>query len=200
MLRALPLALAACTATAAAQDLPPMGSLEPCLETHFDPARYEQALTAIGWVRVDAAERDTALDMLTDAILPVSDKDFAWTDADADDKRAQQRAGFDRLTAGRQLYVRQGEALFIGGSQAPDGRRRVECYMAARTGGVIAEIIEMGLTRDFAVTRDGIVRAALGPHGMPDGATFWMAAARADLSGGLAAPLGIFTRLELTAN
>jgi hypothetical protein len=80
---------------------PQMDGVEPCLATHFDPARYLADLGALGWQPIAPETRGAALSWLSDAFLPLSEEGFDYAGAgDPAPRRAEQLQRWDDMTAG----------------------------------------------------------------------------------------------------
>jgi hypothetical protein len=85
---------------------PQMDGVEPCLATHFDPARYLADLGALGWQPIAPETRGAALSWLSDAFLPLSEEGFDYAGAgDPAPRRAEQLQRWDDMTAGRNILM-----------------------------------------------------------------------------------------------
>lgn len=183
-----------------AQEVTGPDGLEPCLETHFDPARYQAELEALGWALVPETDRPAAIDALSDAFLAVLEASYNHDRQDAQAIRIDQRAYWDDLTKDRRILTRDGQVLFIGGDRSEDGRLRVSCWLATDDDPLVDGLQQI-LTDSGHARRDGdLVRGALMAQPLPDSnATldFYLVDYEGDAMA-LAAAQGLLTRVIIT--
>ncbi|GAA5072979.1 hypothetical protein N0B44_15015 [Roseibacterium beibuensis] len=177
-----------------------VGSLEPCLDTHFDPARYVADLQAMGWQPVPEATRGPALDRLSDAFLALLVVEFDPAAAETAGLRQAQRADWAARTDGRNLLQREGQTLFIGGDLAPDGRQRVLCWMATGPDdALMSELWAIWTETGHTDQAGAVTRAAIPETPTPTpGATFAFYAVSTPqdaMTPSLAASQGLLTQL-----
>lgn len=151
-------------AAAQAQEGPRLNGLEPCLQTHFDPARYVADLVAAGWHPLAEGERDAALLALTDAFLVMRGTDFDPAAPEASTTRAEHRAHWAGETAGRNMFQRGAQTLFIAGDAHTDGRLRVTCWFAAPEGDAVMADVWRIMERAGRTDQAGVVTRAAIPE------------------------------------
>jgi hypothetical protein len=124
------------------------GTVEPCLSPHGDRDLYLAGLAGTGWTDLDPAARDTALDMLADAYLPI----ILGVDLPLDAlvaRRDEARAFWDDLSQNRTLMGRDGQVLLLAGFLSPEGQMIVECWVAGPEDPVTDDIMSLiGATYD----------------------------------------------------
>jgi hypothetical protein len=105
------------------------GTVEPCFSGHGDRDLYRAGLTATGWTDLPDEARPNALDMLSDAYLPIIlgvDQPLEALVA----RRAEARLFWEDLARNRTLMGRDGQVLLLAGFLSPDGKMIVECWVA----------------------------------------------------------------------
>lgn len=174
---------------------PDLPWLEPCLEGHFQPELYRNALADRGWQLMDDDARAGALARLADAFLPLLEGDA--TDLEARRHEAQVHwAGF---SDGRSLMARGDAVLMLAGASTEAGHRAVECWVVlddpALAEGLIADA-EGGAAIDAATP----AYAVYGPVALESGAMLMLLAARqtAPPEALLAATHGLLIRTEFS--
>jgi hypothetical protein len=124
------------------------GTVEPCLSGHGDRDLYRAGLTGTGWTDLEPAARDTALDMLADAYLPIIlgvDQPLETLVA----RRAEARAFWEDLSRNRTLMGRDGQVLLLAGFLSPEGQMIVECWVAGPENPVTDDMMALiGATYD----------------------------------------------------
>lgn len=182
---------------------PQMDGVEPCLATHFDPARYLADLGALGWQPIAPETRGAALAWLSDAFLPLSEEGFDYAGAgDPAPRRAEQLQRWDDMTAGRNILVRGQQVLFIGGDTAEDGRRRISCWLAAATGDpLMTRLFDIWAASGLVSAGPTVSRAGIPETPLPGGGTFSVRGVRTlpGATPGLSAHEGLLIRVVLDA-
>lgn len=145
----------------------PIGPVRACLDGHFDPERYREALEAAGWERAGPEIRADITMRLADAFEPVTPAREGLGRDDADALRALRsanRAHWFAMTAERTLMVRPGAVLFLAGRSADDGQRAIECWVAMADTSVVDAIFDGALpsVKD-APDRDEVAVIEYGP-------------------------------------
>ena len=118
------------------------GTVEPCLSGHGDRDRYQTGLASTGWEAIAPEGRGQALDMLTDAYLPV----ILGPDLPVDvllSRRAEARAFWDDFTRNRTLMTREGQVLLLAGLRSETGEMTVECWVAGPTAAVTDDLFDL---------------------------------------------------------
>lgn len=191
---------------AAAQEVPapeglalPIGPVQACLDGHFDPARYRDALESAGWERAGPEIRADVTMRLADAFEPVTPAREELGRDDAGALRSANRAHWFSMTAERTLMVRPGAVLFLAGLTAEDGRRAVECWVAMADTSVVDAIFDGALPRGGdAPDPDEIAVVEYGPVALEGQGRLRVMAARhppaADPDADLSATHGFMTR------
>ena len=145
----------------------PIGPVQACLEGHFDPERYRDALEAAGWERAGPEIRADVTMRLADAFEPIAPARSDGADGaapDADRLRSVNRAHWFSRTADRALMVRPGAVLFLSGMTADDGQRAIECWVAMADISVVDAIFDGALpTQDDSPDPDGVAVIEYGP-------------------------------------
>ncbi len=156
---------AAMPAPAAAEGLAlPIGPVQACLDGHFDPARYRDALEAAGWQRAGPEIRADITMRLADAFEPITPARADLGRDDADALRSANRAHWFAMTAERTLMVRPGAVLFLTGMTAADGQRAIECWVAMADAAVVDAIFDGALRQgEDAPGADEIAVMEYGP-------------------------------------
>ncbi len=126
----------------------PIGPVQACLEGHFEPERYRDALETAGWERAGPEIRADVTMRLADAFEPVSPSRADQGRGDPDALRSANRAHWFSITAERTLMVRPGAVLFLTGRSADDGQRAIECWVAMADPSVVDAIFDGALPAD----------------------------------------------------
>jgi hypothetical protein len=180
---------------------PQLDGVEPCLATHFDPARYLADLGALGWQPIDPSTRPAALAWLSDAFLPLSEQGFDYAaPGDLDARRATQLARWTEMTDGRNILVRGRQVLFIGGDATEDGRRRVSCWLAAPSGdALITRLFGIWTDAGFVSQGQTVARGGIPDTALPTGGTLSVRGVRAaaDAAPQLSAHEGLLIRVVI---
>lgn len=118
------------------------GTVEPCLSAHGDRDRYRDGLATTGWTEIAAEARSPALDMLTDAYLPV----ILGTDVAVETlvaRRAEARAFWEDFARNRTLMAREGQVLLLAGLRSDTGEMTVECWVAGPAAAVTDDLFDL---------------------------------------------------------
>jgi len=118
------------------------GTVEPCLSAHGDRNRYEAGLTSTGWAALAPEGRDRALDMLTDAYLPVIlGPELPVGSLVA--RRAEARGFWEDFSRNRTLMSREGQVLLLAGLRTAEGEMTVECWVAGPAAAVTDDLFDL---------------------------------------------------------
>lgn len=116
------------------------GTIEPCLSTHGERDLYRAGLIETGWTDIPADARPAALDMLTDAWLPI----ILGTELPIETliaRRAEARAFWEDFSRNRTVMERQEQVLLLAGIVSDDGQMIVECWVAGPAAAVTDDLI-----------------------------------------------------------